>query len=87
MTTYRQRIITGTARRWIKRNLWRLLYAGGWATLGIVIREAVAATRPEHWVMGSEMFPMAVCFILAVRVALGEKNPDRRADRGKGKER
>lgn len=78
MTTYKVRVIPGTARRWIKRNWHRMLYSIGWAAAGIAIREAVAATRTEHWHMGSEMFPMAICFIIAVRVAMGEKSPDRR---------
>ena len=71
----------GYARRWVRRNWFRALYAAGWAALGIAIREGVAATRPEHWHMGSEIIPAVLCWALAIRVALGEVSPRKRGVR------
>lgn len=75
------RIEEGYARRWIRRNWWRCLASAGWAAAGIGIRAAVAAGRPEHWHMGGEIVPMAVCFTLAVLVALGEQSARKRGAR------
>ncbi len=71
----------GYARRWIRRNWFRALYAAGWAALAILIRESVAATRAEHWHMGSEIIPAVLCWALAIRVALGEVSPRKRGAR------
>ncbi len=68
----------GYARRWIRRNWARALYAAGWAALGILIRESVAATRPEHWHMGSEIVPAVICWAMAIRCALAEQSAHRR---------
>lgn len=72
----------GYARRWIRRNWAKALYAAGWAALGILIRESVAATRPEHWHMGSEIVPCVICWALAIRCALGEVSAKARKGRG-----
>lgn len=75
MILYARRAVEpGYAKRWIRINWWRVLYTAFWAALGIVIREAVAATRPESWVVGSEIFPAALCWMLALRVAVGERS-------------
>ena len=71
MTTYR-RVTPGYAKRWIKRNWWRCMACAGWIAAGILIRAAVAATRPEGWPIGGEIIPCAVCWALALAVALGE---------------
>lgn len=73
MTTYK-RITPGYARRWIKRNWWRMLACAVLIAAGILIRAAVAAGRPESWPVGGEIVPCAICWALAVCVALGE-NP------------
>lgn len=72
MTTYK-RITPGYARRWIKRNWWRMLACAGWIAAGVILRAAVAAGRPESWPVGGEIIPCAVCWALAVCVALGER--------------
>ena len=72
------RVEPGYARRWIRRNWWRCLASAGWAAAGIGIRAAVAAGRPESWPVGGEIVPMAVCFTLAVLVALGEDGARKR---------
>lgn len=71
MTTYK-RVTPGYARRWIRRNWWRCVACAGWIAAGILIRAAVAATRPEGWPIGGEIIPCAICWALAVCVALGE---------------
>lgn len=71
MMTYK-RITPGYARRWIRRNLWRVMACGGWIAAGILIRAAVAAGRPESWPVGGEIIPCAVCWALALLLALGE---------------
>lgn len=75
MTTYRVRIIPGTARRWIKRNLWRLVLSLLLFTAGAVILRLVAATRAVPWAMGGEIVPASACWVLAARVAAGEQEP------------
>lgn len=79
------RIEEGYARRWIRRNWAKALYAAGWAALGILIRESVAATRPEHWHMGSEIVPAVICWTMAIRCALGEQTAHRRTRGGAGR--
>lgn len=76
-----RRIEPGLARRWIRRNWHKLLYSAGWAVLAIVIRESVAATRPEHWHMGSEIIPAVLCWTMAIRCALGERDAGKRGVR------
>ena len=68
----------GYARRWIRRNWFRALCAVGWFAAGIGIREAVAATRPEHWHMGSEIVPMVLFMALGIRCAMGEVSARKR---------
>lgn len=68
-----ERIEPGLARRWIRRNWWRLAASACWVTAGIRIRAAVAAGRPESWPIGGEIIPMAACWALAAAVALGER--------------
>jgi len=78
------RIDKGYAKRWIRLNWWRAVYAASWAIAGIVIRAAVASTRPESWYMGSEIVPMALCWVMAARVAFGERSA---LKRGKAKKK
>lgn len=78
-----ERIEPGLARRWIRRNWAKALYAAGWAALGILIRESVAATRPEHWHMGSEIIPAVLCWTMAIRCALGEDGAKKRKAEGR----
>lgn len=73
-----ERIEPGLARRWIRRNWWRLAASGCWMAAGIRIRAAVAATRPEAWPIGGEIVPMAAFWALAAAVALGEISPRKR---------
>ena len=80
-----ERIEPGVARRWIRRNWAKALYAAGWAALGILIRESVAATRPEHWHMGSEIVPAVICWAMAIRCALAEQSAHRRTRGGAGR--
>lgn len=75
------RMEPGYARRWVRRNWAKALYAAGWITAGIIIREAVAATRPEHWVIGSEIIPAVLCWVIGIRCALGETSPRKRGAR------
>ena len=79
MTTYKVRVIPGTARRWIKRNLWRLVLSLLLFVAGAVILRLVGQTRTESWALGGEIIPAAACWVLAARVAAGEQNPNRRS--------
>lgn len=76
-----ERIEPGLARRWIRRNWWRLAASGCWMAAGIRIRAAVAVTRPESWPVGGEIIPMAACWALAAAVALGERQARKRGVR------
>lgn len=78
-----ERIEPGLARRWIRRNWHKLMYSAGWAVLAIVIRESVAATRPEHWHMGSEIILAVLCWTMAIRCALGEDGAKKRKAEGR----
>ncbi len=75
------RIEPGYARRWVRRNWAKSLYALGWAALAILIRESVAATRAEHWHVGSEIVPCVICWAMAVRCSLGEVSARKRGAR------
>ena len=76
-----ERIEPGLARRWIRRNWWRVIGSGCWMAAGLWIRTAVAATRPEAWPIGGEIIPMAACWALAAAVALGERPARKRGVR------
>ena len=71
MTTSKVRVIPGTARRWIKRNLWRLVLSLLLFAAGAIILAAVSATREVPWAMGGEIVPASICWVLAARVAAG----------------
>ena len=66
------RIRPGYARLWIRRNWWRALACAGWMTAAILLRQAVAATRPERWIIGGEIFPCLFLWRQALRAAAGE---------------
>lgn len=76
-----RRIEPGLARRWIRRNWWRVIGSGCWMAAGLWIRAAVAATRPEAWPIGGEIVPMAACWAIAAAAALGEASPRKRRTR------
>jgi len=71
----------GYARRWLRRNLVRMLLAVACVAAGITIREGVAATRAERWIVGSEIIPATIFWLAGARLALGEISPRKRGAR------